>query len=183
MADPFMGEIRLFAFNYPPRDWAFCTGATFNPSQYQGLYAVIGNIYGGTPPQSSKLPNMLGQTPIGAGAGPGLTSRALGPVSGNEAVPLSSTQVTAHQHTVTAYAAANLSNAPSATVGLAGTANQFDFSKTNIDPWVTTTGFAASAVSPALGNAVGAANPHENRQPFLNLNFCIALLGKYPVRQ
>ena len=182
MAEPFIGEIRLMAFNYAPQNWAYCAGQTMLVAQYQALAAVIGFQYGGDGRQTFKLPDMRGQTPIGAGEGQGLTPRKLGPVSGSETVSLSYSQVAGHQHQVTIYASPRPSNAPSGTVGLSGTVNQFDFSKTNIDPWTTTTGFASSAVLPALGNASGFANPHENRQPYLALSFCIALSGDFPVR-
>ncbi len=180
MADPFIGEIRIFAFNFVPEGWAICEGQQLSVNQNKDLYAVIGTLYRGQAGSFFNLPAMQGLTPMGAGHASGLTPRRMGPVEGNEMVALTSNQVAPHQHQVTAYAAPDPLNAPSATVGLAGTRGQYDFSKADITPrW--STGFAPSAISPTFGNAIGGANPHENRQPYLSLNFCIALLGEVPL--
>jgi microcystin-dependent protein len=94
----FTGEIRIFVFDYPPVDWAFCNGSIVPSAQNAALYSILGNIYGGSTPTSFALPNLNGVAPIGAGSGPGPITRGL---VGAEKVTLSSAQMGNHTHTVT----------------------------------------------------------------------------------
>lgn len=175
MADPFVGEIRMFGFKYPPQDWAQCNGQVLQSRQAQVLYAVIGNNFGGTAPDTFQLPNLQGSAVCQAGAGTSLTPRTFAKTVGASAVSLSETQIPNHQHTFDCYVAstpAGTVNIPSSNAHLSRTLNQFDFTST--DTFDTTLSY--QMVGQVGDNAV-----HENRQPFLVLNFCICLLGEYPV--
>lgn len=192
MADAFIGEIRLLPYSFWPVDWLWCTGVSLPVNQYQALYAVIGVTYGGTVGSTFKIPNLIGTVPIGLGAGPGLTARTQSenPL-GAKTVTLNYNQAGNHTHTLnTKYLAGPLAGAMSSL--LASPAN---------DSWVSraalTIGATNSAVSSYAtgspdttlpnqtitpgGGSAGAVAPHENRQPFLPLNFCICTMGWYPV--
>lgn len=153
--------------------------------QNQVLYAIIGTTYGGNQQtEMFQLPNLLGKTAMGYGAGPGLTPRPLADTDGSETITLTSYEVAAHQHMVNAATApsATLQNAPSATDILGTTASQRDFSTTAITPFTNTTHFDPRSIGPALGGINGYASAHENRQPYQVLSFCIALYGEFPMR-
>lgn len=124
MADPFTGEIRAFAFDYPPQDWAFCNGQTMLAQQNPALYAVIGNRYGGTSPQNFKLPDLLGQAPMCQGTGIGLTPRTVGQGTGTPAVTLTAAQLPPHSHTIAVLAGNATAETPTGNflaMGLSGT--------------------------------------------------------------
>lgn len=179
MADPFIGEIRAFCFDYPPLDWAYCSGTTVPAVQNQALAAVIGNIYGGDH-NNVGLPNLQGRTPMDQGTGPGLTPRTVAAIPGEIAVTLSAAQFAAHSHTVTEYAPApaTLVNAPSSTAYLARTLGQKNYKAPPIDPSKAVTMETAS-----IGAYTGGVGAHENRQPYQVFNFCICLVGNFPYRE
>lgn len=199
MADAFCGEIRILPYSFPPQDWAWCNGSTLSIQQSQLLYAIIGNRYGGTQNQTFNLPNMQGTVPIGMGQGPGLTNRNLTSTSvaivGDNAVTINSNQIANHTHTVTA----------KLITGTAGSAYSSMTANPAADSWLSRavlvassgtsagsiinftaggtpdTTFPAQTISPGGGSAA-AVTAHENRQPFMPMNFCICILGEYPVR-
>lgn len=174
--DPFIGEIRIFGFNFPPQDWAYCNGQQLSVTQNPALYSLIGAVYGGNsnPPTAFNLPNLQSQAVMGAASG---DTRYLNQSSGAETVSLNQSQLPSHTHTMggeTINSAANYSNTPGPTV-LPNTlyvnnAQQRTYS--NLPP---NTSFAPQAIS-----AVGGGGTHENRQPFLAFNFCICVNGVYP---
>lgn len=186
--DAFYGEIRAFGFDYPPENWAACNGQVVSSAQYQALYAVIGNLYGGTAPNTFCLPDLRGSAPMGFGNGAGLTPRPMAAATGGESVTLTQSQTPIHNHTVTAYASntdAQLANAPSASnwlsrikvTGSTSIAENFSNLAT------PNTQMSERVVAPALGNAARSADPHENRQPYLAMNFCICVAdAEFPIK-
>jgi len=181
MADPFTGEIRAFAFNFPPYDWARCSGTIINIAQNQALYAIIGNIYGGTVNATFALPNLQGRVIMGAGNGAGLTPRTLGVTAGTAGVTLASSQLPPHQHNVNVQipanpAAAGQTGAPSATVVPSAESTPLILFSNATPP--------TSVLMPGVVQPAGSASPtpHENRQPYLVLNYCICLYGEWPSR-
>jgi microcystin-dependent protein len=184
MADPYVGEIRIFGWNWAPEGWFLCDGSTKPIQQYQVLYAVIGNIYGGTPGTSFNLPNLLGCAPMGVGTGPGLSPNVLGVQKGAASVTLAQANLPAHTHqghvkstTVTGgYVAV-----PAANSFVAGLFTQVgSATPTAMKEFATTTDNTTFA--PQQVQSVGAGQPHENRQPLLVMQYCIAWEGVFPVR-
>lgn len=168
MSDPFIGEVRLLCFDYAPANWALCDGALLSIRAYPALYALIGTVYGGDGQQTFALPDFRGRIPIGQGAGV-----VAGQSFGTEAVTITTEQLPPHTHTLTAYvqdAQTKRVGTPSSNVYLGSAKKDVAF---GLPPGNTT--LALQTLSTAGQNA-----PHENRQPYLTLNFCIALQGQYP---
>ncbi|MGA2292910.1 phage tail protein, partial [Bradyrhizobium sp.] len=118
MANPFLAEIRIFGFNFPPKGWAFCNGQLLPISQQTALFSLLGTTYGGDGRSTFQLPNMQNNAPMHPGQGPGLSLHDLGETGGSETVTLLLTEIPAHGHPVTASASQGLLNTPSATTGL-----------------------------------------------------------------
>lgn len=179
MADPFIGEIRLFPFNYAPYGWAFCNGQALPINQNSALYAVIGIIYGGDGVNNFMLPNLQGRIAMNQGRGPGLTPRNINDQVGTTTVTLTANQLYQHTHTLIA----QNSDANSVVPG------ENYLAKSNVESPRGRTAcstYAPPAVmtpmaSSALGS-IGSGQAHENMQPYLPLNMCIALDGFFPVR-
>lgn len=173
--DAFYGEIRIFGFNFPPENWAVCNGQQMTIAQNQVLYAVIGTQFGGDGKTNYKLPNLMGSAVCQSGQGPGLTNRVFGKAVGSSGVNLSENQIPDHQHQINAVAAplAQLTNIPTGTSYIARTAGQLDY--TNTDVYDTAFGIQT------LGS-FGSGGVHENRQPYLAMNFCICTYGEFPAR-
>jgi microcystin-dependent protein len=175
MSDPFVAEIRIFPFNFPPTGWAFCDGQLMPISQNTALFSLLGTFYGGDGKSTFALPNMQGSVPMQTGQGNGLSDRFLGESSGTETVTLLLSEIPLHTHSMMAH---NLDFAdtqnPSNTATLAksnqGSAYQTN-SSTNLTP------LAFQTLAPTGGSL-----PHNNLQPYLTLNFCIALQGVFPAR-
>jgi len=170
MSDPFLGQIGIFAFDYPPSGWAFCAGQVLNIAQNQPLYTLLGSSFGGDGVTTFGLPNLQGRTPIGVGQGPGLSpyTRAQ---SGGEA-----------DHTLT------IPEMPKHTHGVAAASDTSQMSPQG-NYWAPNTGgnptYSATAEGTMSGLAVGPAGSgeaHPNMQPYLALNVCISLTGRYPRR-
>lgn len=179
MADPFVGEIRPFAFGFEPMDWLPCNGQQVSVQQYQTLYAVIGNIYGGTPSQYFNLPDLRGMVPVGMGDGPGLSQWRLGEKYGSEGVSLTANQMPSHTHT--AYAEQESATTPNPNgmivAGVkSGTPGTPKFYK-DVPQTASLVPMNASTVQ-----IVGGGLAHENRQPYQVLNFCICCYGLFPTR-
>ena len=173
MSDPFVAEIRIFPFNFPPTGWAFCNGQLMPISQNTALFALLGTTYGGDGKSNFALPDLQGAAPMQPGQGQGLSLRDLGEMSGAEAITLLESEIPVHTHAVmTAVTLANV-NAPSSEVVL-GRSNGGSAYQTNIANFAA---MAPQALAPAGGSL-----PHNNMQPYLTLNFCIALQGIFPQR-
>lgn len=172
MSDPFIAEIRIFAGNFAPRGWALCNGQLMSISQNTALFSLLGTTYGGNGTTTFALPNLQGNVPIQQGQGPGLSLYSLGEQTGVPNVTLLQTEMPQHTHSMLANTGpgndtkpANNSLANSgATAIYSDTANPND------------------AMSPAAVTITGSSQPHENMQPYLVLNFIIALQGIFPIR-
>lgn len=175
MTEPFIGMIALFGFNFPPRGWALCNGQLLSISQNTALFSLLGTTYGGDGQTTFALPNLQSRVPLGMGQGPGLSNYRIGQTGGSENVTLLSTQMPAHNH------ALNVSGAPGTTNSPAGNvlATAFLPDETAVNAYTTTPNNTASPQ--AIGMA-GGNQPHENVQPYLAMNYCIALQGIFPSR-
>jgi len=176
MADPFLAEIRIFPFNFAPTGWAFCNGQILPLSQNTALFSLLGTVYGGDGKSTFALPNLQGSAPIHPGQGPGLSLYDLGQTGGSQFVTLINSELPVHAHTV---GMANASNGDSLTpVGCTWSAvpSGRGFLNTYHSGPPTAT-MLASLILPT-----GGSQPHNNMQPYLTLNFCIALQGVFPQR-
>lgn len=174
--DAFYGEIRIFGFTFAPYNWALCDGTTLLIQQNNVLYAVIGNQFGGNGTSTFALPNLQGSAVCSSGQGPGLTDWIFSDTEGTSTITLVQTQMPAHQHDFNAYvtsASGVVDNSPATNSHLSRTLNQLDF--TNTDTFDT-------SLAPQMVYPTGASTPHENRQPYLVMNFCICMDGEFPVR-
>jgi microcystin-dependent protein len=167
--EPFIGQIQMFGFNFAPRGWALCNGQLLSIAQNTALFSLLGTTYGGNGQTTFALPNLQGRVPMHQGNGGGLTPRVMGEQSGTETVTLISTQMPQHNHTVNAATNATSKNPSANLPGL--TAAGSSYSPT-----------ASVQMSPTMINPSGGSQPHENMQPFLVVNFCIALEGIFPSR-
>jgi microcystin-dependent protein len=172
--DPFVAEIRIFPFNFAPKGWAFCDGQILPLSQNTALFSLLGTTYGGDGKSNFALPNMQGNAPMHPGQGPGLSLHDLGETGGSETVSLLESEIPSHSHSLMASAQ------PSTRTSPAG--NSLCRIQSGATPFVAPSGaplvsFSDNALAPAGGD-----QPHNNMQPYLTLNFCIALQGVYPPR-
>ncbi|MBB2806528.1 microcystin-dependent protein [Xanthomonas arboricola] len=175
MTEPYIGEIQLFGFDYNPYGWAFCNGATLPIMQNTTLYSLLGVAYGGNGSSTFQLPNFSARAGCHQGAGPELTPHTLGSNFGSASESLLSTQIPMHQHGINAYSQSD------ATKKTGTPANGVALSSLNVN---TERPFLAVApdkqFSPTMLLPTGTGQAHENRQPYLAVNFCIALQGNYP---
>lgn len=177
MADPFVAEIRIFAFNFPPTGWAFCNGQILPISQNTALFSLLGVTYGGDGKSTFALPDMQGNSPMHPGQGPGLSLHDLGETSGTQTVTLLVSEIPLHAHSI----------------GRAVTDQGNSITPVN-SVWAQSAAGRGSAAlyheAPATGKVnnfqslgvAGGSLPHNNMQPYLTLNFCIALQGIFPAR-
>ena len=173
MSDQFVAEIRIFPFNFPPTGWAFCNGQLMPISQNTALFSLLGTTYGGDGKSTFALPDMQGNAPMQPGQGQGLSLRDLGEMSGVESITLLVSEMPLHTHQLRAFTVTPGDNTvPGPAISLAGTAGGNGFNAgTNLQM------MAFQALPPAGGGL-----PHNNMQPYLALNFCIALQGIFPQR-
>jgi microcystin-dependent protein len=178
MSTPFVGQIIMFGGNFAPAGWALCQGQLLAIGDYMQLFNLIGTTYGGDGETTFALPDLRGRVPISNGHAQGLASYALGNAVGQEAVRLTTSQLPPHQHPVAAVNQAGNASVPAGNVLLAplgGQAGSGDFQVFAYAPPGSTTDLAAASVA-----AAGGSQPHSNIQPYLSLNYCIALEGIYP---
>lgn len=171
MATPFMSEIRMFGFDYAPRNWAPCSGQILPISQNQALFSLLGTTYGGDGQTTFGLPNLQGRVPVHFGQGQGLSPRNLGDVYGEENHTLTVNEIPSHSHVPEADSNNATSPSPVDNVW----AKQPD----GYLPYAATGG--APMRAGLIGNT-GNGQPHPNQQPYLVVNFCIALQGIFPSR-
>lgn len=172
MADPFVAEIRIFPFNFPPKGWAFCNGQILPISQNTALFSLLGTTYGGDGKSNFALPNMEGNAPMHPGQGPGLSLHDLGETGGSQTVTLLESEMAAHPHALMASTSTANQPGPNSNNSLARTQGA-----TPYGPATNLVAMAPQALTPAGGD-----QPHNNMQPYLTLNFCIALQGVFPPR-
>lgn len=170
MADPFVAEIRIFPFNFPPKGWAFCTGKLMPISQNTALFSLLGTTYGGDGRSTFALPELQGNAPMHPGQGPGLSLHDLGEMSGSESVTLLISEIPSHSHTV------SVANEP----GAYSTPGNNLYGRANV--YNNAPGGSVQLMLPNVVGISGGSQPHNNMQPYLALNFCIALQGIFPPR-
>ena len=182
MTDVFVGEIQMFGFNFPPKNFLLCNGQLLPIAQYQALFALIGTTYGGNGVSNFQLPNLQGRLPMGQGNGPGLTPRVMGEFAGEENHTLLPTENPQHTHAVQVIpnpTLANNTDVPGPTQVLAQT------SYTGTKGAITNVYVADSAPTVPMSSAavsfVGG-QPHSNLMPLLAVNFSISLFGVFPSR-
>jgi microcystin-dependent protein len=174
VADPFVAEIRIFPFNFPPKGWAFCDGQILPLSQNTALFSLLGTTYGGDGKSNFALPNMQGNAPMHPGQGPGLSLHDLGEMGGSETVTLLESETPSHSHLMMGFAAPGNRSTPIGNA-ISRVTGATPYVAANPNPPLVT--MADVAITPAGGD-----QPHNNMQPYLTLNFCIALQGVYPPR-
>ena len=171
MSDQFLAEIRIFPFNFAPRGWAQCNGQILPISQNTALFSLLGTTYGGNGTSTFALPNFQGQVPVHQGTGAGLSPYFLGETGGSPTVTLNSNQVPGHTHT--------FSGDPNAKKELTGVANA---APAGAGSPAYSTAAPNTTMAPLMLAPVGGGQPHDNMQPYLTLNFCIATTGIFPAR-
>lgn len=169
--DPFVAEIRIFPFNFAPTGWAFCNGQLLPLSQNTALFSLLGTTYGGNGMSNFALPDLMGRAAMHPGQGPGLSLHDLGEQGGEETVSLLESEMPSHAHQAQSHFGAGAYTTPGPSVGLASAGAAQIYTTTTSDP----------LPSPMLAVA-GGSLPHNNMQPYLTLNFCIALQGVFPPR-
>ena len=174
MSEAFLGEVRIFAGNFPPTGWAFCNGQLLPISQNTALFSILGTTYGGDGKSNFALPNLVQRMPLhaGNGPGPGLSDRVLGEMDGSSTVTLLQNEMPMHGHTQQA------STAVATTIGANNgvLAKPISPNPPYHDP------VNLQALGPAALGASGGNAPHNNQQPYLQLNFIIAMQGIFPPR-
>ncbi len=164
MSEPFLSEIKMVSFNFPPKGWAFCNGQTMPINQNQALFSLLGTTYGGNGTTTFALPNLQGKVPVHMGSG-----FALGQTGGEASHTLSIAEMPQHPHVF--QGTTNNADNPAVTGNLMATsANLYTAANnlTTLDP-------------STVGNA-GGSQAHENMQPYLAVSFCIALQGIFPTQ-
>jgi microcystin-dependent protein len=172
MADPFVAEIRIFAFQFAPKGWAWCNGQLLPLSQNTALFSLLGTTYGGNGTSNFALPDLQGRAPMHPGQGPGLSLHDLGETGGSETVTLLQSEIPAHSHILRATLDdADIAIPTPARVLAKASANLYNPSNS---PLVA---MAPEGLTPAGGSL-----PHNNMMPYLTFNFNIALQGVFPPR-
>ncbi len=179
MANPFVAEIRIFAFNFAPRGWAFCNGQLMAISQNTALFSLLGTYYGGDGRSTFALPDLEGSVPIQQGQGPGLSPYFLGQTGGTENVTLLQSEMPSHPHALGGVASGASLTDP--TNNVLGTPNYVSGTTRGAAQDYTVTAPTTAMGFQAL-SFVGGGLPHNNMMPYLTLNFCIALQGVFPPR-
>ena len=179
MASPFLAEIILFAGNFAPRGWAFCQGQILSIAQNTALFSLLGTTYGGNGQTTFALPDLHGRVPVGTGQGPGLPNVNLGEVSGEPSHTLIITEMPAHNHPaqgqINAASGGGDNGSPGGNFPAASTARD------NIYSGTSDTTMNANASQVTVG-AAGGSQPHNNMQPYLGMNYIIAIQGIFPSR-
>ncbi|HYL76333.1 MAG TPA: tail fiber protein [Bryobacteraceae bacterium] len=163
MSEPFLGEVKIISWNFPPKGWAFCNGQLLPINQNQALFSILGVTYGGDGRQTFGLPNLQGRTAVHMGNG-----IALGELAGETTHTLNISEMPAHTH-------APVGSSATGTLSAAG-GNLWGGSSAN--PY--SPGSDGTSMNPACLQPMGGSQPHENMTPYLVLNFIIALQGIFP---
>lgn len=172
MSEPFLAEVRIVGFNFAPRGWAFCDGQILPINQNQSLYSLLGTTYGGDGRTSFALPDLRGRTPIHVGRSDGGQEHPLGQKSGEETHTLAVNEIPQHQHTFRATNDASTADTPASSLVLGGQAGLNFYA-----PFASGSPMGAGSIA-----NTGGSQAHDNMQPYLAVNFCIALQGLFPSR-
>jgi microcystin-dependent protein len=177
MSNPFVGEIRMAGFNFAPVGWAECNGQLLPISQNTALFSLLGTQFGGDGRSNFALPNLQGRAPLDAGQGAGLTNYVIGEESGSETVTLLQSELAAQTHGVQGSKESGSQSSPSGAVWAVSPAPRRGSAVNLYTTTAPNASMNAGAVAPA-----GGSQPHNNMQPYLVLNFIIALQGIFPAR-
>lgn len=173
MSDCFAGQISLFSFDFPPRGWAQCNGQSTTIQQNQVLFALLGVTFGGDGVNNFNLPDLRGRVPIGAGASVQSGQVAMGQAGGSETVTLTAANLPSHTHALSGSSQVATRRVPAGRQLATDTSTNAEY----YAPPGELTPLAPAAIGPTGGN-----QPHENRQPYVAVNYCIALTGIFPSR-
>ena len=173
MAEPFVAEIRIFAGGFAPQGWALCDGQLIQVAQNPALFSLLATTYGGDGRETFGLPNLRGRFPMHAGWGPGLSVRRLGETGGGDTVAITAAQMPGHNHSLRVVEATGDVGSPGPDASLANSSAG--------DPYQSSEP-ASTALDPRSLADAGGSRPHNNLQPYLVMNFIIALTGIYPPR-
>jgi microcystin-dependent protein len=173
MSDCFVGQISLFSFDFAPKGWAQCNGQSIGISQNQTLFALLGVTYGGDGVNSFNLPDLRGRVPIGYGQSAQSGMVALGQMGGSETVTLSPANLPGHSHALSGSTQTATRRIPAGRQFAADSSTNAEY----YAPPGQLTALSPTSIGPTGGNL-----PHENRQPYLSINYCIALRGLFPSR-
>lgn len=181
MSSPFVAEITMFAFNFAPAGWALCQGQLLPISQNTALFSLLGTTYGGNGTSTFALPNLQDQTAVSFGQGPGLSDYVQGEEVGTPTVTLLTTEIPAHSHFFSANTnTGTVVDASNNQLGVSQGGTKQNTYNANI--YSTQTNLATTNLSPFAVGLAGQSFPHNNMQPYLTLNFCIAMQGVFPPR-
>ena len=169
--EPFLGQIVLFGGTFAPRGWAKCEGQLLAISQNTALFSILGTIYGGDGRTTFALPDLRGRAPIGEGRGPGLRDYSLGQKGGVETVTLNVTEIPSHNHAVTVPASSEDADQDEAAGNFLANGTFYHNEKD-----------AQYGGGPLPTTNAGGNQSHENRPPFIAMNYIIALQGTFPSR-
>ncbi|MBX3120518.1 MAG: phage tail protein [Fimbriimonadaceae bacterium] len=172
MAEPFIGEIKLVPYNFAPRGWAFCNGTLISIAQNTALFALLGTMYGGNGQTNFALPDLRGRGAISSGQGPGLSNYSQGETGGAENVTLTTAAMPAHGHSAQASSAFGTQGDP---------AGALPAKSPLALGYAYRSGAGGTMPSDAV-SSVGGGQPHTNHQPYLVLNYVIAMVGIFPPR-
>jgi microcystin-dependent protein len=172
VSEPFIAEIRIYPYNFAPRNWAFCQGQLLAISQNTALFSLLGTTFGGNGQTTFGLPDLQGRVGVHVGQGPGLSHYDLGQVGGTETVTLTTGQLAPHPHPASCLNANGNQYQPQAGVWAVDAAQNPQYGATK----------AAGTMAPNVIGPSGNTQSHNNIQPYLTLNYCIALQGIYPSR-
>lgn len=173
MADPFVGEIKINAFGFAPKGWSMCDGQTLTVQQNQALFSLLGIYYGGNGSTTFCLPDLRGRTPIHYGVSPQGTAYNLGTAAGAETVQVSISSMPTHNHPCYGIAATATKPGPSGNY----------LAQSSTPSIYVSPPSALTPLHPSTVSSSGGSQAHNNMQPSLALNFCIAMVGYYPPRQ
>ena len=169
--EPFIGQIQPFGFNFAPRGWAQCFGQLLPIQQYTALFSLLGTTFGGDGRTTFALPDLRGRSIVGIGAGPGLSNITWGERGGNETTNLTVNNLPPHNHTVSVAVNTATGEESSSTMYLSSHASAFNDSAS-----------AGAVLSGVSSGNTGSGQSFSNREPFLGINVCIALVGVFPSR-
>jgi microcystin-dependent protein len=175
MSDQYLGEIRSFGFNFAPVGWLQCSGQLLSITQYTALFSLLGTSFGGNGTSNFGLPNLVGNVPMHWGASSSGSTYYIGDINGATTQTINSNQLPLHNHQLQVADSGVLATAtpdPTTWLGIG----------TQAKPYVTSGAFNTTMSQSMIGPNPGGSQPHENMQPYLTINFCIALTGAYPPR-
>jgi len=174
MTEPFLGEIQIFGFNFPPSAWAFANGQALPISQNAALFSLFGTNFGGNGQTNFLLPNLIGRGPVNQGQGPNLTNRVIGATFGEFDVSLTINEIPNHSHTF------QPSNPPGGATHTLAPKTGSGVTKFAPDLYVPNNPTPNATLAPNAVTQTGGNQPHANQQPYLSVNFCVALAGNFP---